>query len=377
MKLDLLYEIEAPEPWPGEHPYGQRAVEQQAYRETLEQLEFADTFDFDTVWMVEHHFRKGMSHMPCSEAVLGALTQRTKNIRLGFGVTLMPHAFIHPARVAEKVATIDILSGGRVQWGTGRSTPMEQTAFHVDRPRSKDQWRAAVESVVGMWESEYYEEHSEFLDFPRRMVTPKPLQDPHPPVWVASSVYTPGSATIAGRCGLGMLSPSILLSKLDRLEEVIQEYREAAANPEPITRITTNKVAPFTLVHCGDSHAEIDRNGVWDNVSYFYRTLVSFTLQWELPSLTDEERRRAFPHHAQIRDPNFDPHVFGDNATIIIGTPDEVLEKLGRFEAIGVDNVIAFVHFGGVDHHATMRSIELLGTKVIPELARREAAARA
>src|ERR1700744_3829621 len=169
MKLDLFYEFAAARPWDGPPPHGQRAREKKTYREAFEQIKLADTLGYGTVWCVEHHFRVGRSHMPCSEAVLGALSQVTKNIRLGFGVTLTPFGFIHPARVAEKVATVDLLSEGRVEWGIGRSTPMEQTAFKVDRPRSKEKMRAAARSVVGMWEQEIYEEHSEFLDFPARM----------------------------------------------------------------------------------------------------------------------------------------------------------------------------------------------------------------
>src|SRR5919202_763718 len=102
MELGLLYEIEAAKPWPGEHPWGQRTVERQAYREGIEQ------------------------------------------IKLGFGVALMPYEFVHPARVAEAVATVDLLSGGRAVWGMGRSTPMEQTAFGVDIPRSKEKLCAAA-----------------------------------------------------------------------------------------------------------------------------------------------------------------------------------------------------------------------------------------
>lgn len=131
---------------------GQRTVERASYRNNLEQIVLADRMGFDTVWCVEHHFREGHSHMPCSEAVLAAISQITSKIKLGFGVTLAPHEFIHPARIAEKVATVDLLSGGRVQWGIGRSTPMEQTAFGVDRQRSKAQMLAAAKTVVGMWE---------------------------------------------------------------------------------------------------------------------------------------------------------------------------------------------------------------------------------
>ena len=157
MNLGLLYEFDVPQPWEGEHPWGQRMGERRAYRENIEQIVLADKMGFDTVWCVEHHFRENRSHMPCNEAVLGALSQVTKNIKLGFGVSLMPHEFIHPARVAEKVATVDVLSQGRVQWGLGRSTPMEQAAFGVDIPRSKEKMCAAARTVVGMWEQQYYD----------------------------------------------------------------------------------------------------------------------------------------------------------------------------------------------------------------------------
>ena len=132
MDLGLLYEFDVPQPWEGAHPWGQRHAERRAYAENLEQIVLADKLGFDTVWCVEHHFRENRSHMPSNEVVLGALSQITRQIKLGFGVALMPHEFIHPARVAEKVATVDLLSKGRAVWGMGRSTPMEQLAFGVD-----------------------------------------------------------------------------------------------------------------------------------------------------------------------------------------------------------------------------------------------------
>src|SRR5882724_4303608 len=101
MKLDLLYEIDVPKPWgPEPHPYGQRSHEQRAYREALEQIQLADKLGFHTSWHVEHHFREGRSHSPAPEVILGALSQCTENLRLGFGVTLLPFGFTHPARVA-------------------------------------------------------------------------------------------------------------------------------------------------------------------------------------------------------------------------------------------------------------------------------------
>ena len=177
MKLDLLYEFQPKiRPWPEPHPYGQRHAEQRTYDEAIAEIHFADTLGFHTVWCVEHHFRDGRSACPTPEAVLGGLALTTKNLRLGFGVVLMPFGFVHPARVAEKVATVDVLSHGRVEWGTGRSTPMEQIAFGVPADdRSREQWREAVEIVVRMWE----EERSE-LPFPGTDPDPQALPGPPP-----------------------------------------------------------------------------------------------------------------------------------------------------------------------------------------------------
>jgi alkanesulfonate monooxygenase SsuD/methylene tetrahydromethanopterin reductase-like flavin-dependent oxidoreductase (luciferase family) len=365
MKLDLLYEIDVPKPWPGEHPYGQRAAEQRSYREAIEQIKLADRFGFQTTWHVEHHFREGRSHSPAPEVILGALAEATVNLRLGFGVTLMPHPFTPPMRVAEKVATVDILSGGRVEWGTGRSTPMEQAAFGVPRDESRAMWEEAIDAVVKMWEAEYFEYHGRYLDFPRRMVTPKPFQDPHPPCWMAAT--SEGSAEVAGRLGLGMLSLSILKS-LEDLATQVRQYRRAALDPTPITRVVTNKVAAYTLVHCADSMAECEANGIWDSVWWWYQNLAHFILEWEFPHFSAAERDAMFPLLARRDAGDFEPRDFNDADMIIVGDPDQCLEKLVRYAEIGVDSVICYVQFGYLPHEAVLRCIELLGTKVIPEL---------
>ncbi|MEU9720255.1 LLM class flavin-dependent oxidoreductase [Streptomyces sp. NPDC047976] len=130
MDLDVLDEIDVPRPWHGAHPYGRRAAEQRAYREAVwgplpdgvrGKTRLADRMGFRTVRAVEHHFREGRSHCPAPEVLLGRLAGLTERIRLGFGVPLTPFGFTPPQRIAEKVATVDGLSGGRVEWGTGRS----------------------------------------------------------------------------------------------------------------------------------------------------------------------------------------------------------------------------------------------------------------
>ena len=369
MKLDVLYEIDVPKPWAKPHPWGQREAEQKAYRDALEQITLADQMGFQTVWCVEHHFREGRSHSPASEVVLGALSQRTEQIRLGFGVVLMPFGFIHPARVAEKVATVDVLSGGRVEWGTGRSTPMEQTAFGVDREKSRDHWKEAIEIVVGMWENEYFEYHSPSFDFPRRMVTPKPVQDPHPPAWMAAT--SQGSSAVAGKLGLGLLSFAIM-QPLSKMAEHIRDYRAAVADPKPVTRVVNNRVAAYTLVHCADSFAQCEENGIWDSVWWWYKNLAEFTLQWEFPHFSQEEKDQIFPLLRKHATGDLDPKTFHEADMIIVGDPDQCLEKMIKYAELGVDQLICYSQFGYLPHESIMRSIELCGTKLIPELERRD-----
>ena len=265
----------------------------------------------------------------------------------------------------EKVATADILSNGRIEWGTGRSTPMEQTAFGVDREQSRDQWEEAIQAVVGMWESEYFEFHGKYLDFPRRMVTPKPFQDPHPPCWMAAT--SGGSAAIAGEKGLGLLSFSIM-QPLDAMADQIRQYRKAAENPTPITRVVTNKVAAYTLVHCADNIAQAEANGIWDAVQWWYQHLAQFTLEWELPHYSEADRDRAFPLLKPVLEGRVDTKQFSEADMIIVGDPDQCFEKMVKYSELGVDELICYVQFGHLSHESIMRTIELLGTKIIPEL---------
>ena len=365
MELGLLYEFEAPKPWAGEHPWGQRMVERTAYANCIDQIVLADEKGFHTAWLVEHHFREGRSHMPCNDVVLGALSQITKQIKLGFGVALMPHEFTHPARVAEKVATVDVLSKGRAVWGMGRSTPMEQIAFGVDIPKSKEKVRAAARSVVGMWEQEFYEEDSEFLKFPKRMVTPKPYQYPHPPAWMAG--VSEESIRLAGQNALGLLCFAIM-QPLDKLATLIAAYREEQKTATPLTSVSTNKVGVYTLVHCSESRSLFETNRVWESLWWWYASSAEFILKWEMAHLSPEDQEKAFPLLKAQAEGAFDLHKFDEEDMVIIGTPEECLTKFLKYEEAGVDQVLCYLNFGYLPQEAVLNSISLLGDYVIPEL---------
>ena len=375
MKLDLLYEFQPKiGPYDEPFPYGQKKAEQACYDEAIEEIRFADRLGFQTVWCVEHHFRDGRSACPSNEVVLGALSTITNDIRLGFGVSLMPPGFQHPARVAEKVATVDVLSHGRVEWGTGRSTPMEQIAFGVPADdRSRDMWREAVQFVVEAWTNEAIEWHSELLDFPLRKQCPKPFQDPHPPAWLAAA--SAPSAVAAGRLGFGLLSFA-LLQPVEVMADIINQYRAAQLEAEiegvaALPKFRNDRVGAYTLVHCCDDMDAANGYGLWDSITWWYRHLAEFTLAWEAPNLPPEEQAKVFPLLQDTIAGTVNVQNYIDQDMIIVGTPEQCLEKIIRYDEAGVDQLLCYVQFGTLPHEKVMRCLELLGTRVIPELEKR------
>ena len=374
MKLDLLYEFQPKikETWPSPGIEGQRWAEQRCYEEAIKEIQYADKLGFNTVWVVEHHFRDGRSASPCNDVILGGLALSTDNIKLGFGVTLAPFGFIHPARLAEKVATVDLLSGGRVEWGTGRSTPMEQAAFGVPtNDESRAHWREAIEFVIKAWEQETISWDSPNLHFPERMQTPKPFQVPHPPVWQAAA--TEKSAVSAGELGLGLLSFS-LLQPVEKMADHIRAYRTAQAMARPedmLTRVKNDRVGVYTLVHAYDDADEATAYGLWESVNWWYKHLAEFTLQWELSMLSEEEQKAIFPLLEPVIKGEVPVEHYQNEDMIIIGTADEVLEKIIRYDEVGVDQLLCYVQFGDVPHDKVMRNLEILSKDVIPELEKR------
>src|SRR6266550_7259555 len=179
MKFGIFYELQLPRPW-------QVGGELKLYQDALTQLETADRLGYDYAWVVEHHFLEEYSHSPSPESFLAAASQRTKNIRLGHGIFQLTTN--HPARVAERVAVLDLLSRGRVEFGIvdGASTT-ELTPFGRDMETKKEVFEEAVRAIFPMFREGGSEHHGKYFDIPLRNVMPKPVQKPHPPLWMACS----------------------------------------------------------------------------------------------------------------------------------------------------------------------------------------------
>lgn len=354
VKFGLLYEMEYARPWP---PHFERDL----FHQALEQIALADAVGFDYVWEVEHHFLPEFSHSSAPEVFLGAVSQRTRRIRLGHGVVLLPPAYNHPVRVAERIATLDILSDGRVDFGTGRSgTPAELEGFGIDPAESRAMWEEAVRVIPRMWLEEPFSYQGRYVSIPPRSVIPKPLQKPHPPLWVAAS--SPATFVEAGRLGLGVLC--FILGDPAKLVQRIVTYREALQHAQPIAGVINDQVAGFTVTLCLEDAEEARAIGGPAALWYTAR----------LGSIVGEWRGRRVPGYEYYAHMSDEAHALAQrdlagliaSGTYCIGDPEECIRAVRLYEAAGVDQLICLMQVGRVPHETIMRSIKLFGERVIP-----------
>ncbi|MHC2403224.1 alkanesulfonate monooxygenase SsuD/methylene tetrahydromethanopterin reductase-like flavin-dependent oxidoreductase (luciferase family) [Bradyrhizobium barranii subsp. barranii] len=168
MKFGIFYELQLPRPWVA-------GDELKLYQNALSQMELADKLGYDHAWVVEHHFLEEYSHSPSPESFLAAASQRTKNIRLGHGILQLTTN--HPARVAERVAVLDLLSNGRCEFGMGESASItELTPFGRDMETKKEVFEEAVQAIFPMFKDAGSEHHGKYFDIPLRNVVPKPCR---------------------------------------------------------------------------------------------------------------------------------------------------------------------------------------------------------
>jgi alkanesulfonate monooxygenase SsuD/methylene tetrahydromethanopterin reductase-like flavin-dependent oxidoreductase (luciferase family) len=356
MKFGIFYEHQLPRPW-------DEGAEERHYHEALDQVELADRLGIDYAWEVEHHFLEEYSHSSAPEVFLAACSQRTERIRLGHGIVLLPPKYNPPARVAERIATLDLVSRGRVDFGTGESSSLaELGGFGVEIERKREMWLEALEQTANMMAMDPYPGfEGKFFSMPCRNVVPKPVQKPHPPLWVACSNRE--TIHLAARLGIGALTfafvdPTEARKWVSEFHEILE--RECV----PIGHAVNPNVAMVTGFSCHENEEEARRRGE-DGFRFFgYGLGHHYIFGSHKPGRTDvwanfERAREALPPAGAARG---------------IGTPDQLREHLAAFEDTGVDQVI-FIQQGGKNRHEHIcESLELFARKVMPEFAGREAA---
>ena len=388
MKFGLLFEMQ--------RPYDGVEVDWNAlYRETLDQCELADQVGFDNLWFVEHHFLMGFSGSPCPEVFLGALTQRTKNIRIGFGVSILPSH--HPVRVAERVAMIDQLSNGRVEVGTGRSNAYEQVGQGIDPRETRDRWEEALTMLPQIWQSDKFSWEGKFWNVPARRVLPKPFQKPHPRMYLACTQTE--SFRLAAQKGIGVLSSASYA--VDILKEHVKVYRDAITDADPVGAEINNYWANNVHSYCSkDDQAakELcaesmktffgpDKPYIQGRINAYEELLESWGGvpehlkadfgRW-LRQSDDEHQTQAAdagisldsgPGAARAAVAELDANVLSDRGVIIAGNPESCIKTIKTYEDVGVDQVMLIMQTETIPHDKVMESIELYGKEVIPAFA--------
>jgi alkanesulfonate monooxygenase SsuD/methylene tetrahydromethanopterin reductase-like flavin-dependent oxidoreductase (luciferase family) len=350
MKFGIFYEHQLPRPWSEDS-------ERKLFQEALDQVELADRLGIDYAWEVEHHFLDEYSHSSAPEVFLAACSQRTSRIRLGHGIVLMLPGYNQPARIAERIATLDLVSNGRVEFGTGESASRaELEGFNIEwtAETKREMWREATEQVANMLVMDPYPGYEgKYFSMPCRNVLPKPAQRPHPPLWLACS----NRKTIheAARNGMGALTFAFV-DQSDAKKWVGEYYDIIKHDCVPIGHSVNANIAMVTGFSCHEDTEEAKRRGM-DGFRFFGFALGHhYLFGTHKPGRTniwqDFERARAgIPEEGSNRG---------------IGTPDELRKHLQGFADAGVDQVV-FIQQGGRNRHKHIcESLELFAREVMP-----------
>ncbi len=331
------------------------------YHESLREIQFAEEMGFDVFGTSEQHFVASGYTVSAPEVFFGAVAALTKTIKLRPMAVVMLQ-FNHPVRIAERLATIDILSKGRLEIGTARSNNIHyMNVFGVDPARTRAEWRETLEVTVRALVQDPLEYHGEIYDIDPVSVVPKMVQRECPPLYVSAT--SEQTHTSAGELGLGVMTFENWYG-WEYLERCIAAYRDGlarAAPPDNLWRVNRTQSLLTFPAHCAATMQQaIDESrttvhGLLDAVTHMY---VSLARQGGEYAYLDRIRELGDRKH-DIE------YLMQASPALIIGTPDTVIERLKTLEKLGIDEII--LKIDGYGHAATMRSIEMFGKYVIPE----------
>ena len=350
VKFGVMFQLSTPRPWT-------RESERTAINNALEQVKLADELGFDYAWSTEHHFLEEYSHSSCPEMFLTACAMITKRIRLGHGIVVCVPQYSSPIRIAERTAMLDILSGGRLEVGTGRSaTWTELAGMGADFETTKQTWDEFVRVIPKMWTQERFSYQGQFFSMPERAVLPKPYQKPHPPMWVA--VTSPGTEVDAATRGLGSLGLSF--GSLQMQEQVINNYRRIIKSCEPVGEFVNEHVAQVSFMFCHEDDATA--LGMGDRMAANFRPLAA---QFVHPP----EALPTKPGHTQgllssLRRGEGPPPRDGST----IGDPQHIVRELKKYESMGVDTMNLLLNVVEcVPQEEVLNSLRLFAREVMPQ----------
>jgi alkanesulfonate monooxygenase SsuD/methylene tetrahydromethanopterin reductase-like flavin-dependent oxidoreductase (luciferase family) len=400
LKLDIFCEIQIAKPWPPQH-------ERMILLDTIEQARAADRAGFDVWWQVEHHGAPEFSYSAAPEVMLTAIAMETRRMHVGHAGVLAPFRINGPLRVAERGATLDILSNGRFELGLARSGGKEWETFGVNPDTTRAELREAFHMIPKMWTDPTFSWKSDVFEMPEREVVPKPLTKPHPRLWQTAG--SPDSFRGAGEMGIGVLGTT-LLSPVGFMKDMLDEYDAGiAACKTPAGKFVNHQKGVFTFVHVAESRTQaIDSGAAWSALWYVHAAPIIFKVPRSI--WWDQIRAGLNPHLARelvskrkIAMQEDDPRELADSPdelpvisllkrmargeevtfeeahevaekldSVIIGDVEHCRHKMAQYRNIGCDRLLCLTQFGRVPHEAVMRSIRLIGEHLIPHFAERE-----
>ena len=366
MRFGVFYELQLPKPWnPGD--------EHRLFQEAMEQVVLADKLGYDYAWEVEHHFLDEYSHSSSPEVFLACAAGKTQQIRLGHGIRQVIPNYNHPARSAEGIATLDLLSNGRVEFGFGEgATRLELGGFHIPAKEKRAMALEAAEQIANMLVMDPYPGYEgKYFNMPCRNVLPKPYQSPHPPMWMACTNRE--TIKVAARNGVGALAFSFLDPEDARTWADI--YYEIIKSEEcvPIGHCVNANIAMVSNFSIHHDREEAIRRGL-QGFEFFSYALNALVAHDTVPGRTNLWAEYIEKTGGRVEE-FIEQSRRGEYQATGIGTPDDMKVHLKAFQEAGVDQIIFMQQAGRNQHEHICESLELFASLVMPEF-KAEVAAR-
>jgi alkanesulfonate monooxygenase SsuD/methylene tetrahydromethanopterin reductase-like flavin-dependent oxidoreductase (luciferase family) len=337
-------------------------AEHHALGNDLELVQAAERAGFKYVWCTEHHFLDEYSHLSANDVVLGYLAHATERIHLGSGIFNPLAQVNHPVKVAERVAMLDHLSGGRFEFGTGRGAGSHEILAFLQRDgitdtsATKEMWEETIGEFAKMWlQDEYPGFAGKWWSMPPRKVLPKPWKKPHPPMWYAAGNTT--SYAMAAHKGLGVLGFSV--GSIDQLAPVMEAYKKEITSADPVGAYVNDNIMVTSTAFVAEDREAAYEAALRSSMFYLQSNVYRYHDTFPRPDWVP-----AWPE--VIPPPDRATLELSAAAGLVLGTPDDALQTCRRWEAAGADQLVFGV--GATGHDDMLETIRLIGEHVIPQV---------
>ncbi len=350
MKFGLFYLLERPED----------KTDAQIYQESLEQIRVAESLGYDSVWLAEHRFT-AYGEMPDTLVFAASVAAVTERMRIGTAVVVLP--FHNPIRLAEQVAMVDVLSNGRFDFGVGRGYQAgEYRGFGLSMDESRKRFEEVLDICVGLWTQDGFSFQGDHFTLDDVTIVPKPVQKPHPPIWV-TVMLTPGSFKYAAERGYGVISGNPY--------QADPAFAEAFTSYQGVLRDIGGEelaknfwaLAP-SFVHAEAQQAAAIPEASWES---YRKAFVDYGSPAN-PDGSLPKNYESYTRWDELRAARYENAL--DLPTIFVGDPAMVIDKIEAQRAAGINNIIVWMNRGGgIDQSEVLKSMEIFAEQVMPHFA--------